>query len=972
MRSSVLCGLLLLGGSCLRAGAAAPEVHAPDEWAARVEADWLLQEQVRWVTQAVTTAEDAAGGCDGVKDGKWGFHTAAESQPWWQVDLGSVQALDHVLIFNRCDAVAARCAQLLLLLSEDAQTWRQVYQHNGETFYGFTDNKPLSVPLAGERARYVRVQLPGTDYLHLDEVEVYGAPPPGQAGSPSYAPRNLALGQPADQSSLSPWSVAKRRGDDTGPSLEATARALERARKLAEAVEQAGADVGVQLRELDAVAARLRALPQDASPEARREIYLQARRIGRRIEFASPLLDFDRLLFVKRVPTLYSHMSDQNYGWWSRPGGGICVLEGLKSEAPTVRCLTEDLPPGSCNNPDLSPDAQRVVFAYCRYYPELAGLPNKVDKSALAEDGFYHLYEMNVDGSGRRQLTCGKYDDFDPRYLPDGRIVFLSTRRGQALQCLPEVGQATLTAALPDSYVRCGGDASRPVAVYTLHVVNADGTGLHPISGFENFEWTPNIAADGRVLYARWDYVDRFNGPYESLWSTNPDGTNSRIVYGNFTADPYAIFEARPIPGSSKLVFVASAHHSVTAGSVCLLDPAVAMDGLEAITRLTPEVCFPEAEGWPATYFTGPYPLSEWQYLAAWSGAPVLSQGGTLPANALGLYLCDAFGGLELIYRDPEITSMYPLPLRPRQPAPVIAPAPPGEDTAVGRFLLLDVYRGLTGVQRGAVSALRVVGVPAKTQPEMNSPNLGVTAEDPGKVVLGTVPVEADGSAHFSAPAGLSLFFQALDQDGVALQTMRTITYVQPGETQSCVGCHEPRQTAPSNAVAVAAQRPPSRLTPGPEGSWPLRFDRLVQPVLDRLCTSCHQPAGSDPAAASLDLTAPAAYATLLGYGRPPLRDQVRELYMAGRSQPGVTVARQSALLALLSAPAGHYGVQLDADARERLVTWLDVYAPCLGSFSADQEERLVRLREDMAGIVGRRQASGIRDQGTAPDGAVP
>ena len=174
----------------------------------------------------------------------------------------------------------------------------------------------------------------------------------------------------------------------------------------------------------------------------------------------------------------------------------------------------------------------------------LAGEPNKLDKGRVPEDAFYHLYEVRLDGSGLRRLTRGKYDDFDGRYLPDGRIVFLSTRRGQDVQC----GKASLSGspagALPDSYVRCGGGPERPVAVYTLHAMDADGKNLVHISPFESFEWTPSIDQQGRILYARWDYVDRFDMPFMKLWATRPDGSQTRAVWGNFVSNPYSHLRA--------------------------------------------------------------------------------------------------------------------------------------------------------------------------------------------------------------------------------------------------------------------------------------------------------------------------------------------------------------------------------------------------------------------------------------------
>jgi hypothetical protein len=607
-----------------------------------------------------------------------------------------------------------------------------------------------------------------------------------------------------------------------------------------------------------------------------------------------------------------------------------------------------------------------VLFAWCRHYPHLAAEKNKLDKANVPEDAFYHLFEMNLDGSGRRQLTRGKYDDFDGRYLPDGRIVFLSTRRGQALQ----VGRASAARTVaqadrPDSYVRCGGGPERPVAVYTLHTMNADGADLVAISPFEMFEWTPEIAHDGRILYSRWDYIDRDNMPYMGLWAIRPDGTDARLVFKNYTKTPHCAFEAKPIPGSPKIVFTGSAHHAQTMGSLALLDPSAGSEGGDPITRLTPEVVFPEIEGWPKTSYANPWPLSERFHLVAWGAEGYLVQGRPgwsrwhevqRPRNGMALYLYDtATRTRELLWIDDDITCGDPIPVRPRERPPIIASQLPPHAAAEGRFLVSDVYRGLADVPRGEIKALRIVAVPAKTHPTMNFPSIGITRDDPGKCVLGTVPVEADGSAYFRVPAGVIVFFQALDERGVAVQTMRGATHVQPGQTLSCIGCHERRGEAPPARMALASLREPSRLTAGPEGSWPLRFDRLVQPVLDRQCVSCHHPQATDAVAAKFDLTPAKSYATLVAYGKPSVNDQVMAAYRRGFSVPGDGIAHRSALLALLDAPQKHYAVQLDDEARERLLTWLDTYAQRQGSFSDQQERELVQWRARWGGLLDDR-----------------
>jgi hypothetical protein len=913
--------------------------------AKQIEADWLRQEQLRGAGSVsadgpVTPEQDASGACDGIKDSTWGFHTDRQDDPWWQIDLGESTPLERVVVFNRCD-FAERAARLTILLSDDGRTFRQVYQHDGTPFFGHTDGKPLVVPFGRAKARYVRLQQPGTNYFHLDEVEIH---------SPD-AEANVALGKPATQSSTSQWS--KRHSGRTGFDV---AQVVARGLKLAQNLAHLGLNVDGEVRTLNALGRRGEQLRSEASEERQRELYLQARRTVREMAFSNPLLNFDTILFVKRSPGTLPHMSDQHYGWWSRPGGGIYLLEEFKTDQPHLRCLTGGWPEGSFISPDLSYDGGKVLFAYCRYYPHVAGM-EKVDKEELPEDAFYHIFEMDLDGAGVRQLTHGRYDDFDARYLPDGDIVFLSTRKGQFVQCSKANTSCTEAATLPDSYVRCGGDNKRPCAVFTLHAIDSDGDNLRPISAFENFEWTPSVADDGRILYARWDYIDRFNGHFMSLWSTNPDGTNPQLVYGNFTAAPQCIFEARSIPDSDKLIFTASSHHSITGGSLAILDRTCGTEGPEPLTRLTPEVCFPEAEGWPETYYANPYPLSQDHYLVAWSDRRLPPHQGSTqvadqrnPMNAMGLYLADAFGNLELIYRDSEISSMYPIPVRARK-KPFAQPCRTEWDgLQEGRFLVQDVYRGLKGIRRGTVRSLRIVGVPPKTQPHMNSPNLGVSREDPGKFVIGTVPVEADGSAYFCAPSGVPVFFQALDEKGLALQTMRTLTYVQAGQTLSCIGCHESRELAPGVArPPLATSREASKITPGPAGSWPLRFDTLIQPMLDVLCVSCHRPGSGDERAASFDLTAGSSHQNLLGFAE---KDLEKLAFERDRSEVGQSVAANSKLLALLTQADGHHGIRLDDDSFERLVTWIDVYAQRLGSFSERQEQELRELRQKIRSML--------------------
>ena len=365
-------------------------------------------------------------------------------------------------------------------------------------------------------------------------------------------------------------------------------------------------------------------------------------------------------------------------------------------------------------------------------------------------------------------------------------------------------------------------------------------------------------------------------------------------------------------------------------------------------------MAFPETEANGGHYYANPWPLSEDYFLVGWADQKLpphcRATDEQNPRNAMGLYLLDAFGNQELLYRDPDISSVSPMPLAPRPQPPTQSAVAAANSAPESQVLVQDVYYGLDGVPRGSVKRLRLVAVVPKVQPQMNNPVLGISAEDPGKFVLGTVPVEPDGSAYFRVPSGLPLFFQALDVSGAAVQTMRTLTYAMPGQTLACAGCHEHRDSAPpTGKSALAVLRPPSKPTPGPTGSWPLRFDQLVQPVLDRHCLECHRSGGNDVQAAKLDLASTNSYQALLAFGDADLKQQAFE---RDRSNPNQAVAANSKLWKLLTQPAGHQNVKLDADSLDRLATWMDTYAQRLGSFSEQQERELLAFRQALSPLL--------------------
>jgi hydrazine synthase alpha subunit-like protein len=677
--------------------------------------------------------------------------------------------------------------------------------------------------------------------------------------------------------------------------------------------------LAAEARQLDQLAAA--ATDSNLAFRDWRSLYQRVRRLKRAIALANPLMQFGQLLFCKRAPTSYSHLVMQYYGWRARAGGGLFVLD-----QPGRSLACRDLTGGKLNagnvlEPRLSYDAKRIVFSYVECQDQSYD-PSTVDNNRGG--GYYHVWEVNVDGSGLRQLTRGNFDDLMPTYLPDRGIAFSSTRR---------LG-----------YARCfGNQFSQRWDVYTLHRMDGDGQNMRLLSCHDTNEWFPSVTNDGRILYARWDYIDRDAVTHQNLWATRPDGTGTSTVWGNATPSPHCSFQAKPIPGTGKFVFTASAHHSITAGSIAVVDPSVDYDGQEALTRITPEIPFPEAESRDIReYYTSPWPLSESYFLVGYSRTPLVWEPGANSRNALGIYLLDKFGNRELLYRDPTIGSTNPTPLAARGVPEVLASILPDDPPPTGAMHIMDVYRGLGGVARGSIKQIRIIQIFPKTTPWANNPPMGVAGEENGRAILGTVPVAADGSALFTVPALKPLLFQALDQDGCAYQTMRSVAYVQPGELISCVGCHENRLTVPPPAATLAMAREPSTIDPGPLGGRPFSFVEMVQPVLDKHCVECH---GGDKIEGHIDLTATVEGAWTKSYGsltrdatlvpRFPQRNQIQVTPSGGQFG-----ALGSGLMKLLR--QGHEGVQLSADEIRRLAAWIDCNAIFYGTPNpADQAKQL-------------------------------
>ncbi len=769
---------------------------------------------------------------------------------------------------------------------------------------------------AGEPCRFAVVAERG---LRLSAEAPVGCAAEGDAGAAWQRRPELDLWAMVEDD----WITADHLTGASAPWKAAALRHMALAERLIRELRTAGGPASLSAEESELRRLAAEARRDSAGAEEARSLYFRVRWLKRHIALSNPLLGSGELLFAQRVPSEYSHLVMQYFGWRARPGGGLFVLEQPGRSLRTRAVLDPSFSSGSVFAPHLSYDGQRVLFSW---------------SSCVEPDSWFHLFEADLDRGTVRQLTSGPYDDLMPIYLPNGDIVFCSTRRR--------------------GYARCfGAQFGERWHVYTLHRMSPDGSNLRGLSVHETNEWFPEVLADGSLAYARWDYVDRHAVLHQNLWRTHPDGTNPVALWGNHTQNPHCSFEGKAVPGSRKILCTASAHHSITAGSLILIDPARAVDGLDAVERVTPDVCFPEAEGWPSSYYATPWPLSEDFYLASYSPRPLIPEPSPNDPAALGLYLVDRWGNRELLYRDPAIGSTNPIPLRARPRPPVLPDRFPlgTEPAPTGQYLVLDVYRGLTGVSAGAVKALRIVQILPKATPVADAPPVGLAGQEPTKAVLGTVPVEPDGSAYFEAPARKPLLFQALDERGMALQTMRSAAYLQPGETLSCVGCHEARTTSPPAPMPRAARRGPSAIRPGPDGTAPFSFARLVQPVLDRHCVGCH-PAGGGQTAVDLSGTPSgafsASYMALTGgttsfYADGTNAENARAALVPryGGWNPVHTTAvggsygaRGSRLMRMLD--EGHYGVTLPPDDWERLAIWVDANALFYGTYAVEDQRR--------------------------------
>lgn len=729
-------------------------------------------------------------------------------------------------------------------------------------------------------------------------------------------------------------------GDDTTPAQ--SLREVQWARKMAARFmgHERRPDLGTELAKLNELERSLTKLKPDQNDAIARELFLAVRRVKRDITFKNPLLDFSQILLVESPPYSGKHESAHRNGYYygNNSGGRLMVLDGLRPDA-----LERDLIPpdgGFLMRMDLSADARRVVFSM----------------RPQGEQSF-HLYEVGIDGKGQRQLTSSPYDDMDPIYLPGGQILFSTSRGNSYVRCLPPSASTVLA--------RC----------------DADGKNVYIISRNNEPDYTPALMPDGRVLYTRWEYTERPLWRLQKLWTINPDGTGEAVFWGNGSAYPDMLWEARPVPGTRRVMFAGVGHHNVVTGCLGLVDPERGREYPNGIWKITtelrwpevgdgPELCAPASPDYHGGHFYSyrcPLPLGPEDFLVS------AAQSENSPFE---LYLMDIHGNRELIYAGCR-NILYAQPVRARE-VPASVPdrtvwPKADEAPAPGVFFSPNVYDGADGLPAGSAKYLRVIQMDAKTYSmpfkswRHSGPVISVIQEDGVKRILGTVPIQPDGSVAFRVPSGRALHFQLLDENQRCIQIMRSFTGVMPGETRGCLGCHGQHSVSPQSSGNPAAMRQaPADLTPPPWGTAvSVSYERFCQPILDKYCGQCHQ--GNGEARAKLDLTLRGGepergvtdpkllpfkepYLTLVGpaWNSPLKAKGTPGFGMAGclnvevdlnygPLRPFSMLSSTSPLIKMAMSGA-HYNVKVEGEDLQKLIAWVD----CNCVYRGEEEVRQI------------------------------
>ncbi len=589
-----------------------------------------------------------------------------------------------------------------------------------------------------------------------------------------------------------------------------------------------------------------------------------------------PLRGLESVVFAARASGTDGHWY-ANFSYYARqperkcygkPGGRLCRLDLATGAAVTLL----DDPLGGVRDPQPSYDGTKILFSYRRGGSE-----------------HYNLYEIRPDGTGLKALTEGPWDDFEPAWLPDGGIIFVSSRCKRWVNCW-------LT------------------QVAVLYRCDADGRNLRPLSSNIEHDNTPWVLPDGRILHTRWEYVDRSQVDFHHLWTLNPDGTGAAVYYGN-QQPGVVMIDAKPIPGSDRVLATFSPGHGMKEheGPFYEVDPGLGPDHPGGARP------FAKASG------RDPYPLSQdWVLFAAGRSLKLAGRDGTV----------------HVLHSDPALELHEPRPLvaRPREP---VIPSRVRLDRPTGEVVLADVNvgRSMDGVARGEIKKLLVL----ETLPKPINYTGGMDPLTYGgsftlERVVGTVPVEEDGSAYFELPALRSFFFVAMDEQDLSVKRMHSFVTVQPGERLSCVGCHEQRTRAILPSRLRALGREPSRIRPVEGVPEVLDFPRDIQPVLDRHCVRCHDydaHGGEGPRAGGVNLSGDRGPLFSHSYVTLTLRREFAD----GRNEPrGNRAPRTSGTSAspiMKRLDGSHHGATLSAAEKNLLRYWIETGAPYPGTYAA-------------------------------------
>lgn len=667
-----------------------------------------------------------------------------------------------------------------------------------------------------------------------------------------------------------------------------------------------------------------------------------------------PLLDLDGLLLVDRasgnlgLPANYHGNSDiPRTGYDNR----IAVLSPVRPEG-ELRTVYESRGGRFLGDVDLHFDGDRILFSMPEggIGPEVEAGPGPGAGPEAGEGpsagsgpsaaagpeaaGPWSIYELALDDLRPRKIPLIEepdVDNFDACYLPDGRIVFSSTATFAGVPCVYGASHVT-----------------------NLYLRGLDGS-IRQLTVDQDHDWCPSILNDGRVLYLRWEYTDLPHSNSRILFRMNPDGTDQKEYYGTNSYFPNSFFYARPVPGhSTKVVGIATGHHGTArSGRLLILDPGVGhveaggvVQEIPGRGRRVPATIFDNlVDGvWPQ--FLHPYPLSETTILVA---------ARPRPESPWGIYLVDIFDNRVLIKEAPGRALLEPIPLRrTRRPPTIPDRVDPSRRDAV--VFLSDVYagEGLRGIPRGTVKRLRLLSYHFAYRGMGGLlGSVGMDGPWDPKRVLGTVPVEPDGSAFFRVPANTPISVQPLDEDGRALQLMRSWFTAMPGEALSCVGCHERQEAAPPSRSALASRRSPSAIDPwyGPPRGF--AFSREVQPVLDAHCVRCHD--GRAAADFRRDRRIEDWRSGIAGSVSPSVGGKFSRAYAELHRlvrRPGIESdihvlspmdyhASATELVQMLE--KGHGEVRLGPEDWDRIVTWIDLNAPYHGTWSEIAGEDAVR-----------------------------